>query len=194
MQMRFEMTEEKKNKGGRPSGLTNRQREFARYYVEGIYSNAECARKAGYAEESAAQHAAKLLDGKSFPHVPVLIKELREQRERKYGVSLGGQLKRLHELSAGAEEAGQFSAAINAEKIRSALGGLTIDRREQNHVHQLDSLSREEIVARLSELRKQFPQSAIDGDYKVVTDAEDRESPMEFIEAETSQKDTLPEA
>ena len=187
------MTEEKKNKGGRPSGLTNRQREFARYYVEGIYSNAECARKAGYAEESAAQHAAKLLDGKSYPHVPVLIKELREQRERKYGVSLGGQLKRLHELSSGAEEAGQFSAAINAEKIRSALGGLTIDRREQNHTHQLDALSREEIVARLAELRKQFPQSAIDGDYKVVTDAEDRESPMEFIEAETTTKDILPE-
>lgn len=194
MQNEVTMTEEKKNKGGRPAGLTNRQKEFARYYVEGVYSNAECARKAGYAEESAAQHAAKLLDGKSYPHVPVLIKELREQRERKYGVSLGGQLKRLHELSRGAEESGQFSAAINAEKIRSALGGLTIDRREQNHVHQLDSLSREEIVARLAELRKQFPTTDIEGDYKVVTDAEDRESPMELIEAETSTKDPLPEA
>ena len=37
-------------KVGRPAGLTNRQREFAKYYVEGKYSNAECARKAGYAE------------------------------------------------------------------------------------------------------------------------------------------------
>ena len=33
--------------------LNNRQKEFARYYVEGIYSNAECARKAGYSPASA---------------------------------------------------------------------------------------------------------------------------------------------
>ena len=30
--------------------LTNRQKEFARYYVEGTYSNAECVRKAGYSD------------------------------------------------------------------------------------------------------------------------------------------------
>ena len=43
------MEDKPKNKGGRPAGLTNRQR-VAKYVVEGIYSNAECARKAGYAE------------------------------------------------------------------------------------------------------------------------------------------------
>ena len=81
-----------KNKGGRPAGLTQRQREFAKFYVDGRWSNAECARKAGYADGSAAQHAAKLLDGRSFPDVPELIKELREARERKYGVTLMNQL------------------------------------------------------------------------------------------------------
>ena len=111
------------NPAGRPSGLTNRQREFARYYVDGRHSNAECARLAGYAEDSAAQHASKLLNGKSYPLVVELIKELRQDRERKYGVTLLGQLKRLDELSRNAETEGQFSAAINAEKIRSALGG-----------------------------------------------------------------------
>ena len=90
---------------GRPAGLTNRQREFAKYYVEGRYSNAECARKAGYAEKSAAVQAAKLLDGHSFPDVPVLIKELREARERRYGVTLLNQLKRFEDLSIAAEEA-----------------------------------------------------------------------------------------
>ena len=99
------------------AGLTNRQREFARYYVEGRYSNAECARLAGYSPDAAKQHAYKLLDGKTYPLVTDLIKELREERERKYGVTLIGQLKRLDELSRGAEESGQFSAAINAEKI-----------------------------------------------------------------------------
>ena len=80
-----------------------------------------------------------------------------------------GQLERLSNLSNGAEEAGQFSAAINAEKIRSALGGLTIDRRE--NINTLDQLSRDEITARLALLQKQYPQVfQIEGDYKDVTD------------------------
>ena len=107
-----------------------------------------------------------MLNGRDFPLVTDHLKELREIRERKYGVTLIGQLRRLTKLSVGAEEAGQFSSAINAEKIRSALGGLTIDRRETTH--QLDQLSREEIVARLSEIRKEHPSAFIEGDFKVV--------------------------
>jgi phage terminase small subunit len=110
--------------------LTNRQREFAKYYVEGRYSNAECARKAGFVGENVHIYASKLLNGREHPQVLEYVKELREEKERRYGVTLIGQLQRLDQLSHSAEEAGQFSAAINAEKIRSALGGLTIDRRE----------------------------------------------------------------
>ena len=85
-----------------------------------------------------------------------------------YGVTTIGQLQRLHQLSQGAEEAGQFSAAINAEKIRSALGGLTVDRRE--NINQIDQLSRDEIVARLSDLQKKYPQAfTIEGNYKDIT-------------------------
>ena len=57
---------------------------------------------------------------------------------------------------------------VNAEKYRSALGGLAIDKRETNVIHNLDKLSRDEIVARLSELRKNYPSAFIDGDFKVV--------------------------
>lgn len=166
--------------------LTNRQREFARYYVEGIYSNAECARKAGYADPSAASIAGHLLAGKKFPHVVDYIQELRQERERRYGVTVIGQLKRLDELSHGAEEAGQFSAAINAEKIRSALGGLTVDRREQ--IHQLDDLSREEITSRLAQLRKEYPQAFIEGEYKEVKDVSTRGELLEHIEATPSEE------
>lgn len=143
--------------------LNNRQREFARYYVEGIYSNAECARKAGYSPASSRAMASKLLNGSYAPHVVEYIQELRQERERRYGVTVIGQLKRLDELSRGAEDAGQFSAAINAEKIRSALGGLTVDRREQ--IHQLDDMTKEDIALRLTELRKQYPQAFIEGTY-----------------------------
>lgn len=173
--------------------LTNRQKEFARHYIEGRYSNAECARKAGYAEDSANVQASKLLNGRDFPLVVEYIAEEREARERKYGVTLINQLKRFDELSHSAEEAGQFSAAINAEKIRSSLGGLTIDRRETTNVHKYDELSREEITARLAKLREKYPAAFIEGEYSEVTDVETRAEPMEAIEAELTAEDTRDE-
>ena len=117
-----EPTENTIGKVGRPAGLTERQKTFAKFYVEGRHSNAECARMAGYSDKSSITMASKLLNGRDFPDVVELIKELRQAAERKYGVTLMHQLKRLDELSRGAEEAGQYSAAINAEKIRSAFG------------------------------------------------------------------------
>ena len=152
--------------------LTNRQKEFARFYVEGIYSNAECARKSGYADKSCYSIACHLLSGINFPQVLEYIQELQQEKERLYGVTLIGQLKRLSELSKGAEEAGQFSASINAERIRSALGGLTVDRREQ--INALDDLSREQIIDRLDNLKKQYPQAFVEGEYQEVKDGDSR--------------------
>jgi phage terminase small subunit len=172
------------NESGRK--LTNRQREFARYYVEGIYSNAECARKAGYADNSAGSIAGHLLAGKKFPHLVEYIQELRQERERRYGVTVIGQLKRLDELSHGAEDAGQFSAAINAEKIRSALGGLTVDRREQ--IHHLDDLSREEITSRLAQLRKEYPQAFIEGEFKEVKDVSSGSELLDHVETKPTKE------
>ena len=174
---------------GNKSKLTARQIEFAKHYVEGIYSARQCAIKSGYTEDSARHHAAKLLNGKDFPLVTEYITELRDERERRYGVTLIGQLKRLSELSHKAEEEGQFSASINAEKTRSALGGLTVDRREQNHIHQLDKLSREEIVARLNQIRSEYPHAFIDGNFKKVEDV--REEPLVAIEEKSTSKNTL---
>jgi hypothetical protein len=141
----------------RKGKLTGRQETFCRLIVEGILSNAECARQSGYSAETAGQYATKLLNGQDFPHVVERITELREERQRRYGVTTIGQLERLAKLSKGAEDAGQFSAAINAEKIRSAMGGLTIDRRET--INTLDQLSRDEITARLAALQQKYPQA-----------------------------------
>lgn len=173
--------------------LTNRQKQFAKYYIEGRYSNAECARKAGYAEDSANVQASKLLNGRDFPLVVEYIAEEREARERKYGVTLVNQLKRFDELSHAAEEAGQFSAAINAEKIRSSLGGLTIDRRETTNVHKYDDLTREEITARLAKLQEKYPAAFIEGEYSEVEDVQTRTEPMATIEEKPTAEDTRDE-
>ena len=157
--------------------LTNRQIEFCKLIVDGRHSNSECARQAGYNASSARFQASRLLNGRDFPLVAEYISELREERQRKYGVDLIGQLKRLYELSAGAEEAGQYSAAINAEKIRSALGGLVIDRREAQHLHKYENMSREEIEAQLKKLRSEFPAAFVEAEYSVV-DEEAGTKPM----------------
>jgi hypothetical protein len=52
---------------------------------------------------------------------------------------------------------------------------LTTDRRE--NVHTLDNLTREEIVSRLADLQKQYPQVFIEGDFKKVTD-DNRKEPL----------------
>lgn len=135
--------------------ITERQKTFAELYAEGLYTNADCARRAGFNHDTAGVYANKLLNGTDFPHVVEYIKELREAKERKYGVTTLGQLERLYNLSRGAEEANQFSAAINAEKLRSALGGLTTDRRET--LNRIENMSRDQIVTRLMELQEKYP-------------------------------------
>jgi len=57
--------------------ITTRQMTFARHVVEGIYSNAESARKAGYSHDVAPVTASKLLNGRDYPHVLEYITELR---------------------------------------------------------------------------------------------------------------------
>ena len=74
---------------GNKTKLTARQKEFAKHYVEGIYSARQCAIKSGYTEDSARHHASKLLNGKDFPLVTEYIKELRDERERRYGTCEG---------------------------------------------------------------------------------------------------------
>ena len=167
--------------------LTTRQKEFARLVVEGRYSNTECARRAGFAKPN--DRASVMLNGRDFPHVVEYIQELRAERERLYGVTLVGQLQRFAELSKSAEDAGQFSAAVNAEKIRSALGGLTIDRRE--NINTLDQLSRDEIVARLAALQKQYPGLTIDGTMKDVTNGRSRSKPVAAIPSRPTAEDIL---
>lgn len=176
----------------RKGKLSSRQETFARLVAEGIYSNTECARRAGFSDATASEYSRKLLDGHHFPHVLEKVQEFREERQRRYGVTAIGQLERLAKLSRGAEEAGQFSAAINAEKIRSALGGLTIDRRE--NINTLDQMSRDEITARLAALQEKYPH-AFQIDAKPIKDITPNESGsgselLEYIEKKPAKKGT----
>ena len=136
--------------------LTLQQKKFAEAYAEGDRSATTAAKEAGYSPKTASQIASSLLNPKKHPQIVAYIKHIREDMEKRYGVSKEGMLRRLHRLSMGAEEQGQFAAAINAEKIRASLGGLTIDRRET--VNSIGDMSREQVIARLEELKMKNPQ------------------------------------
>ena len=174
---RLSKTKTKKIEDTYDRQITDRQKTFAKHIVEGTYSNTECARKSGYSPKVAKKQASVLLNGKDYPHVVDYIAELREEKERRYGVTLMGQLERLYELSRDAQENKQFSASINAEKIRSALGGLSTDRRSSEVTHVIDQMSRDEIVARLNALQQNYPQV-----FTVKEDVEDAETRNESLE------------
>lgn len=153
--------------------LSMRQKRFAEIFVEGECSATQAAIQAGYAPKAAAQQAYRLLNPAESPQVVAYIAQLREDMEMRYGVTKEGMLKRLHTLSRGAEQEGQFSAAINAEKIRASLGGLTIDRRET--ISTVQDMTKEQVLARLEDLRKKHPSAfaVIEGQYSEASPVED---------------------
>ena len=134
--------------------LTSRQKKFAEEIVLGRCSNAEAARRAGYADSSAAVRACELQDVGKFPHVVAFINELRQELAKKYEVTYEGHLQDLGSLRDQAAANNQFSAAINAEKHRGQVGGLYIDRKEVLHAH-INSMSKEDLVRRLEELNRE---------------------------------------
>lgn len=64
------------------------------------------------------------------PRIQNRLKVLRELQDSQSKVTLSDHLERLRELGVGAQEIGQFSAAINAELNRGKASGLYVERKE----------------------------------------------------------------
>ena len=147
--------------------LTPKQAKFCLLFVqEGDTKTAtECAILAGYSEKRARIEASEL---RKHPGCTEYIRELRNQEEKKYEINLYKHLKRLDQLSRGAEEKGNWNAAVTAEKSRGQVGGLYIDRKEIMH-GSIDQLNREEVDKLLRDMDKKL---AIEGSYREVDDNE----------------------
>jgi len=147
--------------------LTPKQAKFCLLFVqEGDTKTAtECAILAGYSEKRARIEASEL---RKHPACTEYIRELRNQEEKKYEINLYKHLKRLDQLSRGAEEKGNWNAAVTAEKSRGQVGGLYIDRKEIMH-GSIDQLNREEVDKLLRDMDKRL---SIEGSYSEVNDNE----------------------
>ena len=154
--------------------LTPKQIKFCLLFVqEGDTKTAtQCAIEAGYSENRAKQEASEL---RKHPGCMEYIRELRNQDEKKYEVNLHKHLKRLHQLSVGAEEKGNWNADVTAEKSRGQVAGLYIDRKEIMH-GSIDQLNREEVDKLLSDMDKRL---SVEGSFEEIDDDKTREQILE---------------
>ncbi len=134
-------------------GLTDKQRIFVKIYAEneGRLTPTECARQAGYKEDRANTTASELLNGKRFPKVVEAVVARRAEIEKTHEVKLNKHVQELARLREKALGEKSYSAAVNAERLRGQAAGLYIDRKEIR-TGSIDSMSREEVLAKLKEL------------------------------------------
>ena len=142
---------------GNQKRLTPKQLKFALLIVTkgDRMTAANCAIEAGYSEKASNQIASNLQSPNMFPLVVEEIDRLRKEWQDKYKVNYSRHIKRLDDLSRGAEGSGNWGAAVAAEKSRGQAAGLYIDRKEIL-TGSIDQLSKVEVEEKLKEIERQF--------------------------------------
>lgn len=173
------------DKKGNTVMLSSREWAFVHEYVtrDGSMTRTEAAIRAGYSPKNATNVIRVLLDPERSPHVVAAVNELRMELAEKYGTNFERHMRDLQMIRDKAIDAGAWSAAVQAEYRRGqALGTIYVDRKEIRH-GTIDSMSKEEVMRKLEELRKVYggkpPQSIMDVE---VTEVE--KSRVKEIEAE----------
>ena len=138
---------------GLPKRLTEQQIKFANLLIaeEGRKTATQCAIEAGYAKDSARQHASKLQNPKLYPLVVQYIGELRAEWQKKFEVTFGNHITELGKLRDEAREKKAWSAAVNAEVARGKAAGLYIEQKIIR-TGKLEDLSTEELESRMKQI------------------------------------------
>ena len=165
----------------RADGLTDKQRVFVKIYAEneGRLTPTECARQAGYNEDSANVRASELLNGKRYPKVVEAVIARRAEIEKTHEVKLNKHVQELARLREKSLSEKSYSAAVNAERLRGQAAGLYIDRKEIR-TGSIDSMSRDDVLKQLKEL-------GLTGEFK-------KEGNQTIIQVEEKSSSTEPKA
>ena len=142
---------------GLPKKLTEQQIKFANLLVaeEGRKTATQCAIEAGYAKDSARQHASKLQNPKLYPLVVQYIGELRAEWQKKFEVTFGNHITELGKLRDEAREKKAWSAAVNAEVARGKAAGLYIEQKIIR-TGKLEDLTTEELESRMKQIIDEY--------------------------------------
>lgn len=175
--------------------LTRRQELFVKELVsnDGMITNREAAINAGFPASSAHARAYEMMNPNICPHVVAEIKRYRDELDAKYAVNYQRHLRDLQIIRDQALQNGAYSAAVQAEYRRGqAHGDIYVSKSEIRH-GSIDSMSKEEVVKALEELRKNYDANVIDitpnGSHDSEDSAEARERLLQTGEGELEEFD-----
>jgi phage terminase small subunit len=138
--------------------LTTQEWKFVNEFVsgDGHVTAREAVLRAGYPEKRAKYYAETLTDPNINPHIVAEIQKLRTELSEKYGTTYERHMRDLQLIRDQALSAGAYGAAVQAEYRRGqALGTIYIDRKEIRH-GTIDSMSKEEVMRKLEEIKKLY--------------------------------------
>jgi hypothetical protein len=169
-----------KRKVGRPTvsdatKLSRKQELFVKILVsqDGQITKRDAAIEAGFPASSAHQRAYEMTNPSKCPHVVRAIQEYRAELDRKYGIDYRRHIRDLQKIRDAAFSDKNYSAAVMAEYRRGqAQGNIYINKSEIRH-GTIDSMSKDEVLKALNELRGQLNPVGI------VIDQEDEEKEID---------------
>ena len=152
-----------KRRAGRPTvtentNLTRKQELFVKVLIsqDGQITKRDAAIEAGFPASSAHQRAYEMTNPAICPHVVKAIKEYRAELDRKYGIDYQRHVRDLQKIRDAAFADKNYSAAVMAEYRRGqAQGNIYINKSEIRH-GTIDSMSKDEVLKALNELRGQL--------------------------------------
>lgn len=144
--------------------LSPKEWAFVQEFVsgDGRVTQREAALRAGYAESWVKRTGARpLTNPDENPHIVAEIQALRAELAKRYGTTFERHMRDLQLIRDQALAAGAFGAAVQAEYRRGqALGTIYIERKEIRH-GTIDSMSKEEVMRRLEEIKKVYGGSPV---------------------------------
>jgi len=165
--------------------LTRKQQLFVKELVsnDGLITNREAAERAGYPASSAHTRAYELMNPNKCPHVVAEIKKYRDELDEKYGVDFKRHIRDLAKIKQAALDAGAYSAAVQAERLRGmAQGDIYVSKSEIRH-GTIDQMSAEEVERELQRIREGFEQIIDITPDKVPEITSSGDKPLEIIES-----------
>lgn len=151
--------------------LTKKQETFVDLMVYQDYNQTKCAHLAGYENPGVA--ATRLLSDQQYAHVQEKIRQLKAIQRKKNEITFEGIATKLGEIRDIALADGSYGPAVTAEIARAKLAGLMVDKKELK-IHKIDSMSREQLEARLQELLAES--QIVTGYAEVIEDSSSQET------------------
>lgn len=144
--------------------LTPQQQKFVLELTsnDGFITKTEAALRAGMSLNSARTYASRLTSPDYYPNVVAAIEATKADLIEKHGVTFERHVRDLKEIRDQALQNGAYSAAVQAEYRRGqAHGDIYVTKSEIRH-GTIDSMSKEEVMKALEDLRNTYEGKIID--------------------------------